>query len=260
MDDLIGDTPPSDGPNFGCNPNQVSCETTDMVQNYMDYSDDGCMNLFTQGQKDWMRALFAPGGARESLLSSTACSPLKTCQDDDLTLSGNLTSGSHEFIAANTITASNVVHAGVNVQYYAGSSIVFEAGTHFRANSELRASIDYCTGTNALVNNATPEVMEHLQEGMEHSIRPKSENRLSVYPNPVGGKTTIEYALAEKAKTSLLLFDVMGKRKKVLLDGVRMEQGEHTLELSASSLSAGTYILVLQQGQVRKSVRLTVLP
>ena len=33
-----------------------------MVQNYMDYSDDGCMNLFTQGQTDRMLALFQPGG------------------------------------------------------------------------------------------------------------------------------------------------------------------------------------------------------
>ncbi|MGB1074333.1 MAG: hypothetical protein ACPGYZ_09580, partial [Flavobacteriales bacterium] len=53
----------------------VSCNTTDMVQNYMDYSDDGCMNLFTQGQTDRMLALFQPGGFRESLLTSNGCAP-----------------------------------------------------------------------------------------------------------------------------------------------------------------------------------------
>ena len=35
----------------------VSCGTEDMVQNYMDYSDDGCMNVFSQGQGDRMQAL-----------------------------------------------------------------------------------------------------------------------------------------------------------------------------------------------------------
>jgi hypothetical protein len=38
--------------------------------NYMDFTDDACMNLFTEGQKDRMRALFLHGGPRASLLSS----------------------------------------------------------------------------------------------------------------------------------------------------------------------------------------------
>ena len=49
-DDFVADTPESDGANYGCALGHVSCNTTDMVQNYMDYSDDGCMNLFTAGQ------------------------------------------------------------------------------------------------------------------------------------------------------------------------------------------------------------------
>ena len=74
-DDLISDTPESDGANTGCALGHVSCGTTDMVQNYMDYSDDACMNVFTEGQKQRMRALFAPGGARASILDSEACAP-----------------------------------------------------------------------------------------------------------------------------------------------------------------------------------------
>ena len=83
VDDFIADTPESDASNGGCNPSHVSCGTTDMVQNYMDYSDDACMNLFTQGQKDRMRAIFEPGGARASLLNSAACgAPAEpTCDD-----------------------------------------------------------------------------------------------------------------------------------------------------------------------------------
>lgn len=73
VDDFVGDTPTSDGPNYGCTPTHVSCNSTDMVQNYMDYSDDACMNLFTAGQKARMQALFAPGGFRASLLNSNGC-------------------------------------------------------------------------------------------------------------------------------------------------------------------------------------------
>ena len=73
VDDLVADTPQSDNPNYGCPLNHVSCGTTDMVANYMDYTDDACMNLYTSGQKTRMRALFDTGGFRASLLNSPAC-------------------------------------------------------------------------------------------------------------------------------------------------------------------------------------------
>ena len=73
VDDYVSDTPTSDAANYGCASGHVSCNSTDMVENYMDYSDDVCMNLYTQGQKIRMRALFASGGARASLLNSNGC-------------------------------------------------------------------------------------------------------------------------------------------------------------------------------------------
>lgn len=83
VDDFVSDTPESDGPNYGCATGHVSCGSTDMVQNYMDYSDDACMNLMTAGQKNRMRALFESGGYRASLLASQACgTPVTpTCSD-----------------------------------------------------------------------------------------------------------------------------------------------------------------------------------
>lgn len=68
-DDFVSDTPTSDRPNYGC-PNfpTTHCRTTDMTMNYMDYVDDECMYMFSIGQKERMRALFAAGGAREAML------------------------------------------------------------------------------------------------------------------------------------------------------------------------------------------------
>lgn len=85
VDDFVSDTPTSDAPNYGCTPTHVSCSSTDMVQNYMDYSDDGCMNLYTAGQKARMRAILNAGGSRRSLALSDKCSstppPAPTCND-----------------------------------------------------------------------------------------------------------------------------------------------------------------------------------
>ena len=83
-DDFVTDTPSSDAANYGCATGHVSCNTVDMVQNYMDYSDDSCMNLYTEGQKNRMRAILLPGGVRASLGASTKCSgggTTPTCTD-----------------------------------------------------------------------------------------------------------------------------------------------------------------------------------
>jgi len=71
-DDFVSDTPNAGAPNYGCPSHpSTSCSSADMFMNYMDYVDDNCMNMFTEGQKTRMRALFAPGGARESFASNT---------------------------------------------------------------------------------------------------------------------------------------------------------------------------------------------
>lgn len=68
-DDYVGDTPKSDRPNFGCPTYPtVHCRSNDMTMNYMDYVYDNCMFMFSEGQDDRMRALFAAGGARESFV------------------------------------------------------------------------------------------------------------------------------------------------------------------------------------------------
>jgi len=84
VDDGVADTPLASSSNVESDPclhpSKNSCTETsgvdlpDMFQNYMDYSDDACMNLFTLGQKLRMRSLFEINGARISILNSQACS------------------------------------------------------------------------------------------------------------------------------------------------------------------------------------------
>ena len=81
--DFVSDTPTHQTSNRGCPVGQVSCSSTDMPQNYMDYTNDSCMNLFTQGQKNRMRAVLAAGGPRRSLALSDKCGAVvqPTCND-----------------------------------------------------------------------------------------------------------------------------------------------------------------------------------
>ena len=73
--DQVSDTPTQQTSNYGC-PSfpHTTCSNGangDMFMNYMDYVDDACMQMFSSGQGDRMDALFASGGARAALLTST---------------------------------------------------------------------------------------------------------------------------------------------------------------------------------------------
>lgn len=69
-DDHVDDTPVHATYNFGCPAaNKISsCDgSIEMTMNYMDYTDDACMYMFTKGQALRMQATFAIGGPRETL-------------------------------------------------------------------------------------------------------------------------------------------------------------------------------------------------
>jgi len=54
--DLVDDTEPEASPAFGCPVGRNTCRVTrtgDPIRNFMDYTDDACMNMFTRGQ--WTR-------------------------------------------------------------------------------------------------------------------------------------------------------------------------------------------------------------
>lgn len=77
-DDHVDDTPRQRSFNFGCPtfPRVTSCSPNangDMFMNFMDFTNDACMNMFTKGQVRRMRALFSTGGARNSFLDSRVC-------------------------------------------------------------------------------------------------------------------------------------------------------------------------------------------
>jgi hypothetical protein len=77
-DDMVDDTPKQGNFTAGC-PTvfRTSCgngSLGDMYMNYMDFTNDACMNLFTEGQKKRMRSLFNEGGPRATLLSSKGLS------------------------------------------------------------------------------------------------------------------------------------------------------------------------------------------
>ena len=67
--DRVDDTPNQANYNFGCPdfPHITCSNNGDMSMNYMDYTDDACMYMFTQGQVNRMLAVFSPKGPRAAI-------------------------------------------------------------------------------------------------------------------------------------------------------------------------------------------------
>lgn len=99
--DQVADTPVHNTSNGGCPtyPHLSTCSGTpvEMTMNYMDYTYDACMYMFTAGQKTRMQAVLAAGGSRVSLASSPGCTPP----------SGGGTCGTPSGLNATSITATS---------------------------------------------------------------------------------------------------------------------------------------------------------
>ncbi len=94
QDDGIDDTPDAtDNAQQQCDWSKNTCtestgaEFPDMIENYMDYAADSCMNLFTQKQIDLMRAVLE--GPRQDLIAWNLTHIGETHEIHNLTLSPN---------------------------------------------------------------------------------------------------------------------------------------------------------------------------
>jgi hypothetical protein len=67
---------------------------------------------------------------------------------------------------------------------------------------------------------------------------------LNSYPNPFNGHATISFNLEKAGVVSLAVYDINGKRVKMLVNG-HLEAGAYNIPFDAGSKPTGTYILSL---------------
>ena len=85
--DYVADTPIHKTENYGCftHPKTNTClppTADEMFENYMDYTSDTCMNIFTINQVDRFNAVLANSPRRKELLTSNALTPVTLVSND----------------------------------------------------------------------------------------------------------------------------------------------------------------------------------
>ena len=137
-DDFCADTPVAHGSNFNC-PTVTNCTNTgnEMVENYMDYTNDNCMNIYTLNQKDRITVVMNNSPRRASLKTST--------KGDAIPLFANDAEVKVDVVCS-TPTAS-VCAAGQSYQkitlYNRGTSILTSASLNYNVNGGTTSTYNW---------------------------------------------------------------------------------------------------------------------
>jgi len=62
------------------------------------------------------------------------------------------------------------------------------------------------------------------------------------YPNPFNPSTNIQFTLAATSNVTLEVYNMLGQKVATLLQGQKMNAGNHTQVFDASSLASGMYV------------------
>ncbi len=165
--DNVSDTPNQAGENYGAPafPHTDGCSSTSpgvMFMNYMDYTDDNSMNMFTSGQSARMAALFATGGTRSAMLTSTGCQAGSTTCNVPTGMSTTGITSSTATLNWGAVTGAN----SYNIQYRIVGAATWTSTTSTTASkalSGLVASSNYewqvatvcASGTSAFTASTT---------------------------------------------------------------------------------------------------------
>ncbi|MFB6248291.1 MAG: cadherin-like domain-containing protein [Salinibacter sp.] len=100
-------------------------------------------------------------------------------------------------------------------------------------------------------------------EDAREALAPDETTLMPSYPNPFRRATTIEYALKERQEVRLAIYDVLGRRVQVLVDGPR-RAGFHRLQWQGEGpdgrpVASGVYFARLVAGSTTQTERLVVV-
>lgn len=87
---------------------------------------------------------------------------------------------------------------------------------------------------------------------------------LPAYPNPFNPSVTIPYHLSDKTKVYITVFDILGRKVRHLVNGLKQEAGVYTImwdgkDQKGRNISSGTYIINFKTDNYFKSHRVILL-
>ncbi len=245
--DNVCDTPPVYSPTGGCPTGRNSCNTdnpdlNDMIENYMDYSYDECMNIFTNGQTDRMDANFW-----------TYRADLETT--NGLTSNDFIIFGEHEGnydynSTTRIVSQSNDPYNDFVID--AGSSVILRSREQIVLNPGFRAS------NGCFIRAFIDQNLPAFPKIPVTDLSMKYNADISIIPNPANSLTKVRYSISEVKDAVIYISNIMGiKAMDIMPKNIR--RGENSFEFDVSSLPSGIYFLTLKSGGVAVTKQFVVI-
>jgi hypothetical protein len=250
VDDFCTDTPTADGSNSGCQVGSISCGSADMVENYMDYSNDACMNIFTLDQKARVDAVLLNSPRRVELLSSNACSTdVPDCAQPYPAVS-NLSSTT---IGNGVLLSWSPIEGSIGCQIRAGlSSIGFQttvtafgenASEFFVPSGAIQAGAEYqwqvrcgCSSSPLVVGPWSQTSFFSFGSGItEFGSGQSGTNSFTLFPNPAQDFLTLK----GESLVNYSIFDLNGR---LIQEQVLNGSGYVNERIDISTLDNGLYL------------------
>lgn len=185
--DYCSDTPSISAPNFGCPTGTDSCPSTiglDMLENYMDYTDDTCMNIFTAVQKTRITTVMNNSPRRLSLKTSTKDLAIPLFANDAEVLIENSCAGVATCAVPNPPTGAKIVslyNRGTGTLTSAVLSYNINGGTTYTNNwtgSLAPNSFAYITLANTAVNGTLNITITSVNGGTDQRASNNSASKV----------------------------------------------------------------------------------
>ncbi len=143
MDDSVADTPNAFEPTYGCPNFPLTDDCTSagsglMFMNYMDYVDDQCMNMFSQGQSNRMMASIS--AFRPNLLNG-GCGA-NDCPETLTTTSNTISSGI--YLASRKVSSDGLVSSNSDVRLTAKECVAMDVGFEVQNGGRLTVDVVGC--------------------------------------------------------------------------------------------------------------------
>ncbi|NDK54922.1 M43 family zinc metalloprotease [Pontibacter fetidus] len=238
--DGIDDTPNQYEPNYGCPTGTiVSCQNGpygDMWQNYMDYSNDACMNMFTNDQIAYMQAVL--NSSRSKLLISVACNG---------GLRADFEAATEALIQAGEAMNFQDKSVGVKPTTWLWE---FEGGTP-ATSTDRNPTVTYKKPGKYKVTLTISNTQMSSTETKSQFIE-VTPTEVTVYPVPAKDHVIIE----QPAHVELRHVELIDRVGKVMLS---QDVTTRTAELSTANLPSGVYFMRITSSAGTETKKVTIV-
>jgi hypothetical protein len=136
-----------------------------------------------------------------------------------------------------------------------------DGGTTTAAQSYRFTTEDLSVGTHEFrLKQVDTDGSTHLSKTVTAEIGLDQPVRLTApAPNPVQNRATLSFAVQEARRTTVRLYDALGRQVTTLYRGTPTAGESQTVALPAADLSSGVYFVRLRAGERTATRRLTVV-